>query len=155
MKKLTSILLLAAVLLTLLAGCGQSASLQIDPAALAGELAESDAFSALLSPIDVKIAANLYGVDAATIAESGVYCSTGATAEEIAVFKCVDEAAAKALVAAAQTRLDNQAAAYAAYAPTAVPAIENAYLRQEGVYVFCVVAEDDAAAETILAKYIK
>ena len=155
MKKVPSLLLLAAMLLTLLAGCGQSASLQFEPAALAEELAGTDAFSDLLSPIDAKIAASLYGVDASTIASCSVYCSTGATAEEIAVFKCTDENAAKALSDAAQRRLDSQAAAYAAYAPQAVPAIENAIVRQQGAYTVCVVANDNAAAEAVLDHYIK
>ena len=154
MKKALSFLLLSAMLLVLLAGCGQSA-LQLDTSALAEELAGCGAFSDLLSPIDLKIAANLYGVDAASITDGAMYCSTGATAEEIAVFKCADEAAAKTLESAAHTRLDHQKAAYADYAPQSVPAIENAIVRQLGAYVICVVADKQAAAETVLAKYIK
>ena len=79
----------------------------------------------------------------------------GATAEEVAVFKCTDENAAKTLETAAHTRLESQKAAYADYAPQSVPAIENAIVRQLGEYVICVVADDNAAAEAVLENYIK
>lgn len=155
MKKLLSLVLALLLMLALFAACGSEKAPEFDPAQAAQALVESEAFSDLLSPIDAKIAASLYGVDEASIAACGVYCSTGATAEEIAVFKCTDEASAAALEKAAHTRLDNQAAAYASYGPESVPKIEQADVRVNGVYVACVVSNDRAAAAAILDQFMK
>ena len=155
MKKLLPLSLVLLLVLTLFAGCGGEKAIEFDPAQAAQALVESDAFSDLLSPINAKIAASLYGVDESMITQCGVYCSTGATAEEIAIFKCADEAGAQALEAAARTRLDNQAAAYASYGPESVPKIEQADVRVNGVYVACVVSADHAAAAAILDQYMK
>lgn len=154
MKKLRSLTLLLLLALSIFAGCGSEKPVQFDPAQAATELVDSGAFQDILSPIGQQIAASLYAVDEASIAACSVYCSTGATAEEIAIFQCVDEAAAEAVEAAVHTRLENQALAYESYAPETVPKIERADVRIQGVYVACVVSEDNAAAAKILDKYM-
>ncbi len=155
MKKLLTLSLALLLLLCALAGCGGQKPAQFEPQVAAGALLDSNAFSDILSPVQPAIAAILYGVKLENVDACSVYCSTGATAEEIAVFRCVDEASAAALKQAAQQRLQEQKAAYESYAPLEIPKLDNALLRASGVYVVCVVAEDYDAVRPILDKYIK
>ena len=153
MKKCLS-LFLSLLLIAALAACGSS-ELSFEPGDAAAAVMKDGSFSDLLSPVDERVAKSLYGVSDAEVVSCCVYCSTGATAEEIAVFRCADENAAKTVEAAARARLDSQKAAYATYAPDAVPAIENALVRTRGGYVACVVSGDSAVAGQILDGYMK
>ncbi len=155
MKKLLILSLALLLLLCALVGCGGQKSAQFDPQEAADALLAAEAFSDILSPIQPAIAAMLYKIPPESIDACSVYCSTGATAEEIAVFRCVDEASAAALKQAAQQRLQEQKAAYESYAPLEIPKLDNALLRASGVYVVCVVAEDYDAVRPILDKFIK
>ncbi len=155
MKKRISVILVLLLVMSILAACESQQAVQFDPQPAAEAIYASGAFSDILSPIQGKIAAMLYNVDEANIAECSVYCSTGATAEEIAVFRCKDEASAAALKQAAQQRIQSQKDAYSSYAPLEIPKLDNALLRSSGVYVVCVVADDYAAVTPILDKYIK
>lgn len=157
MKKLVSLASAAVLALCLFSGCGGGPeTADFEPADAAAALLESGAFTDILSPIDVRVAAELYGVAVEDIASCAVYCSTGATAEEIAIFRCSDANVAVQLEKTARTRLESQAAAYAAgYGPEEVPKIESADVRVSGVYVSCVVSNDNAAVAQVLDAYIK
>ncbi len=157
MKKLLILSLVFLLALYALSGCGgkQQATVQFDPQEAADALFASEAFSDILSPIQTNIAAMLYDVPEANIDACSVYCSTGATAEEIAVFRCTDEAAAAALKKAAEQRIEAQKDAYESYAPQEIPKLENALLRSSGAYVVCVVADNYDAVTPVLDRYIK
>ncbi len=157
MKKLLILSLVFLLALYALSGCGgkQQATVQFDPQEAADALFASEAFSDILSPIQTNIAAMLYDVPEESIDACSVYCSTGATAEEIAVFRCKDEAAAAALKKAAEQRIEAQKEAYESYAPQEIPKLENALLRYSGVYVVCVVADNYDAVTPVLDRYIK
>ena len=100
--------LLLALLFSLLAGCGGGIPGGLDAEALTTALLGSGAFSDLLSPVDADVAGLLYGYAAVDVSSVSVYCGTGATAEEIAVFKAVDPAAADRLKEAAEQRIKEQ-----------------------------------------------
>ena len=155
MKKLLILALALSLALCALVGCGGQKPVQFDPQEAADALLDSKAFSDILSPIQPGIAAMLYKVPSESVDACSVYCSTGATAEEIAVFRCRDEASAATLKQAAQQRLQEQKDAYESYAPQEIPKLDNALLRASGVYVVCVVAEDYDAVRPILDKFIK
>lgn len=154
MKKCPILILALLLVMSLFAACGSS-EIQFAPDDAAAAVMKDGSFSDLLSPIDERVAKSLYGVSDAEVVSCSVYCSTGATAEEIAVFKCADAAAAKTVETAVKARLDSQKAAYATYAPDAVPAIEDAVVRVNGSYVACIVSGDSAAAGKILDGYMK
>ena len=155
MKKLLLLALAAALMLCIFSGCGkEQPKVSFDPAEAAQALLDSKAFSDILSPVDEKVAANLYSADPGKITACAVYCSTGATAEEVAIFQCSDEAAASELEESARARLESQAAAYAGYGPQEVPKLENADVRVAGVYMACVVSADADAAAGVLDKYM-
>lgn len=154
MKK-TFAAVLALCLLLCAAACGEKAAADFSLEDCSRALLASDAFTDLLSPITAETAAGLYSIDASKLSEAQVYCSTGATAEEIALFKAADEAAAKEIKAACETRIASQKESYESYVPEEVPKLEKAIVRMSGVYVVYVTAADPAAAESILDGYIK
>jgi len=156
MKKTLTLLLAAALLLGALTACGSGGKTvtEVDFAALADELLSSGLYNDLMSPLDGDVAAMLYQVDPGVIAESVLYCGTGATGEEIALFKAADTAGAAALAAAAQDRRSSQIEAFKNYVPAEVPKIEKAVIRTNGLFVAYIVSGDADKAARILDKYL-
>lgn len=154
MKKTVAVVI-ALCLMLCAAACGEKAAADFSLEDCSRELLASEAFTDLLSPITAETAAGLYGIDASKLSEAQVYCSTGATAEEIALFKAVDEAAAKEIKAACEARIESQKESYESYVPEEVPKLEKAIIRTGGVYVVYVTAADPGAAGKILDGYIK
>lgn len=155
MKRILSVLLvlvLAALILSF-SGCGTDDAAQpreYDLEAVAAELTASDAFSDILSAVTVETGSKFYGFDTADVKESVMYCSTGATAEEIGLFKCVDEAAAARVLESAQARGTSQKAAYESYAPAEIPKLESAVIKADGLYVFYIVANDYSGVNSLI-----
>lgn len=155
MKRTVTFILALCVMLCALCGCGgggKTADFSLEECSRT--LLDSGAFSDLLSPIPNETAAMLYGFDAAKVSEMQVFCSTGATAEEIALFKAVDEAAAKEIKAAVEARIEAQKESYENYVPAEVPKLEKAIVLTGGLYVVYVTANEPDSAEKILDNYI-
>ena len=107
MKKALTLILAAGLLIAALAACGSKTTPKdYDLAAMAADLKDNGGYSDIISPVVKDVAAKLYNVDAAGIADCQVYCSTKATTEEIGLFKCTDEKAAAALYEAAKARVE-------------------------------------------------
>ena len=156
MKKRAVLILAACLFIAAFAGCGKKTEAKdLDLAAMAADLKDNGGFSDILSPIETSVAAKLYGVDAATVSDSQVYCSTKATTEEIGLFKCTDEAAAEKLLTAGEARVESQRTTYSAYAPGEMPKLDDAIVKQSGSYVVYVVTADRAKAQAVLDKYLK
>jgi len=153
MKKVGLIFLAACMVLGSLTGCSQkSKTVNYDLDALSSQLEASGAFSDILSPVDIKIAATQYGIDTKDVAESKVFCSTGATTEEIGLFKCTNDEAAARVKAAADERVKSQRTAYESYAPAEMPKLDDAIVTLNGVYVFYIVSADTSKAQAVLNK---
>ena len=156
MKKTITLLLTACLLTTALAACGtKTAAKDYDLAAIAADLKTNGGYSDIISPVEKDVAAKLYGVESAGIADCQVYCSTKATTEEIGLFKCTDEKAAAALYEAAKARVESQRSIYSSYAPAEMPKLDDAIVIQDGNYVFYIVTADSAKAHAVLDKYMK
>ena len=153
MKKIGLILLAGCMIIGAFAGCAQKAkTVNYDLDALSSQLKQSGAFSDILSPVEIKIAATEYGIDAKDVADSRVLCSTGATTEEIGLFKCTSDEAAARVKAAADARVKSQRTAYESYAPAEMPKLDDAIVTQNGVYVFYIVSADSSKAQEVLNK---
>jgi len=151
MKRISLVLLAACVVFGAFSGCGQKAEpVEFDLASLSSQLMESGAFSDFLSPISKEIAASFYGFEAAEVTDSSVLCSTGATTEEIGLFKCANEEAAKKIFANAQARVETQRSIYESYAPLEMPKLDDAIVTQNGLYVFYIVSADYTKAQAVL-----
>ncbi len=155
MKKTVTTVLVLGLMLCALCACGGKDAADFSLDDCARELLASDAFTDLLSPITNETAAGLYGFDVSKLSEAQVYCSTGATAEEIAIFKAVDEAAAKEIKTACEARVEYQKESYESYVPEEVPKLEKAIVRISGVYVVYVTAADSTEAGKVLDGFIK
>jgi hypothetical protein len=153
-KKNIPALLALALLLCLLQGCGGGDTKVIDTEAMASALLDSGAFSDLLSPVSGEVARALYHYDSADVSEALVYCGTGATAEEIAVYRCPDGSAASRLRAAAEKRVAEQIHAFEDYVPAEVPKLKRADIRVAGFYVVLVISADTAKTGPILDEYM-
>lgn len=153
MKKLKKTVALMFILAAVaaLAACGGKGDSQIDAQALANELMEKVDFVDELNLISSEMVPKLYGIDNAQ--EAYVYMGSGATAEEVAVFKFADEQAAKDGLAKAEQRIASQKDSFANYIPEEVARLDNAVIKQSGEYLAVCVSEGSTAAE-IISQYM-
>ena len=153
-NRMIALLLGAALLTGLLAGCGggESAQTPYDPAATAQALLDSAAFSEPLEEMSLDLVCGaLYDIDAANVTGSAVYTSLTAGAEEIAVLTLKDEDAAKAALEALKTRVADQTEALKDYQPDEVGKLDKAIVEQRANSVVLVVAADAGAAQEVLS----
>lgn len=140
MKRIFGFVLAAAMVFALV-GCTDSKepfNVERDTEALL----DGGAFSEELEEMDEVIFTRLYGLEEGTLTEGKVYGSTGATAEEVAIFAFSDEEAAKAGVALCEERLEYLKESNVEYRPQEMPKLEKAVVRQIGNTVLFLVAND-------------
>ena len=152
MKRLFAPVLAVLLLLTLF-GCSEKKELAIDK--LSEELLNGDVFAETLESVDLEILSYIYDVSDEDYEEAVVYCSSGSTSDELAIFKAKDAQAAKRIAEATQQRVEEQITSFKNYVPSAVPKLERAYKTTYGNYVILCVSTDSDAAEAIIAKYVK
>lgn len=148
MKKFLAVL--AASLL--LASCGSSKTPDINIDNLAADLVADVSFTDDLALIDDSMISNLYNVQ---YEDAVLYMGSGATAEEVAIFACADEAAAKTALDGAKSHIQSQIDSFEDYIPEEVKRLEEALVLQEGKYVITVVTEDKETAQGVIDKYLE
>ena len=153
MKKMKKALALVFILVlsAALAACGSSSSNGLDAQALADELMEKVEFVDELSPVKSEMVPKLYGIDDAQ--EAYVYMGSGATAEEVAVFKFADQQAAKDGLSKLQDYIAARKDSFANYIPGEVARLDNAVIKQSGEYLALCVSEGNTASE-IISRYM-
>ena len=139
-----------ALLCLALTACSTGSEAVFDPNSTAEALLASEGFSEQLEQVDAEIACAIYYIDASSVTDSVVYCSTGATAEEIAVFVLTDADATVAAKTALEGRVSDQMAVLESYQPAEMVKLENAYVEVRGNSVLLIVANDIASAKTAL-----
>ena len=153
MKRFVLITLCVAMLC--IAGCGGKAEKSLDVAAFASAAVEKMDFGDELMAVPEQMLSDYYTLPKGKVSEYAVYVSgTGATASELAVFKCSSDAV-KDVEAAVKTRIEEQIASYANYRPDEKFRLENALLVTEGNYVVFAVSNDNAAIEKLLESSMK
>lgn len=150
MKRTLPLMLAVCICIFAFAGCSSGSSREYNIAILSDKLLSEEVFSDILSPVPTDIAANVYGFDKEDVKNAVVYCSTGATTEEIGMFKCVDEEAAGRVLEKAKARIESQKTAYVSYAPGEVPKLEDSFVKSDGIYVFYIVSVDNAKVTEIM-----
>ena len=150
MKKAITLVFILAVSAAL-AACGNGSSKEINAQALANELMEEVEFVDELSPVKSEMVPKLYGIDDAQ--EAYVYMGSGATAEEVAVFKFADEQAAEAGMSKLQDYIAARKDSFANYIPGEVARLDNAVIKQNGEYLALCVSEG-STAEEIISRYM-
>ncbi|MBW7572759.1 DUF4358 domain-containing protein [Caproiciproducens faecalis] len=153
MKRAILVILAGALLFA--AGCASGSSKTVNTEEAAKKLISSICFADQMSKIDSKTALQLYGLEESTVAKADVYESTGATAEEVAVFEAKDEASAAKVKEGAQKRIEDQRAGYTDYQPQEMKKLKSPVLVQSGKYVILCVSDDDAGAQKIIDELLK
>ena len=145
MKQLKVVFSLLLVAL-LLAGCGTKDTKNVDAAKAADDLKSALTFQDELSEATQELRDRTYGISADDVSGK-LYLSSGATAEEIAVFEAKDDAAAERLLAAAKERVEAQKTAFEDYAPAEMTKLNNAVVERNGKIVALCIADDSSAAQ--------
>lgn len=173
MKKLWSLILAAALTLSLSACGGEKAP--FDPwETTAALLKTQGVFSEELERLDTAIAVQQYALGSYLSLEQSKYAghlpeptaqygrggredlavvayrSTGATAEEVAVIRFGSEEDAKDYESKAESYLEEQREANVDYRPQEMPKLENAVVERRGATILILVAADYQAADPIL-----
>lgn len=126
---------------------------QINIKEFANDIIENIEFEDELNIVDERIVAKLYDIDNAL--NEIVYMSSGATAEEIAIFEFKTKDDCKTAVNKAQFRIDNQKASFKDYMPKEMKKLDNAIILNKNNYLIICVTNNQEGVEEILDKYIK
>lgn len=148
-------LFLALLLLGTLAGCQNKKTADADPAELADALKNAVAFQDEMTQTEESVYNRIYGTDTGTFESARVYMSTGATAEEIAVFKAKTAADADNIYALMEKRIENQKQAFEDYVPAEMAKLGDPVLRKEGNLVILCISNENGKAEDKIDEILK
>ena len=132
-----------------------SKPVEIDLKALGTEISAGNLFLDELIKLEDKVVQNRVGLDLTLIKSGEFWMGTGVTGEEYGLFECNSEADAKKIAEQLETHRKDLYDTYASYAPDALPRIENAIIRQGGVYVVYISANEYQKAADIVDKAFK
>ena len=153
-KKITAVILAAAACVLLTAcGGGSGKAKDIDVADLADELNKDTVTAETRSETQADMLKNIYFFEDGQVTDSKAYASSGATADEICVVKCKDEATTADVEKLFETRRDNQSQLYASYNPDESDKLNKAIIKSSDVYSVFVVCDDYDKADKILDSY--
>ena len=150
MKKIMSSFLLLVIIISLTACKGTNEKMDITE--LATDLINNVEFEDEMTNADDGIVTMLYNIDFAV--NQQIYISSGATAEEIAVFELKDDKDADKAYENATQRIADQKDAFENYIPKEVQKLNSAIVKNSGNYVIVCVSDDDKAKD-IISKYTK
>lgn len=132
-------------------GCSEKEfSESTDIELLANDLLENLQFEDELNLADDSVVEKLYGFE--NYEKAVVYISSGATAEEIAVFEFSDKNTAQEALEKVKNRVLEQKEDYKTYIPKEAAKLDNAVINQTGRYIVLCVSNDGNAFE-IISKY--
>lgn len=131
---------------------GDSDAGAIDYEALADEL-NSIITDDYMTEMDMDMLEATFDISKDILSGAKVYLSSGATANEIAVFCCKDEEAVKTVMDSLEQRVETRETSYKDYNPQEAEKLSNSIIGSKGNCVILVVAGDMDAAEDILEKY--
>ena len=124
----------------------------IDVNKLSENIIKNIKFEDEMNLTDAETVKRLYNIDNAILEK--VYLSSGATAEEVAIFEFEDKENAKEAISKVDERIENQKSSYSGYAPKEVKRLEDAILIQKDKYImFCVTGDQNA--QKLILEYMK
>ncbi|MGN1080988.1 MAG: DUF4358 domain-containing protein [Acutalibacteraceae bacterium] len=150
-KKALLFVLSITIIATLFGCSAQNDTTDIDIGYLSNELLEKAEFEDELNAIDDTTIKKLYNID--DYVKASVYLSSGATAEEIAVFEFDSKDTAADGLKKAQVRIEEQKTDFESYIPKEIPKLDRAVVKQSGKYVIVCVSNSNTA-EKIITQYI-
>ncbi len=140
---------LASLALTACSGKGGS-SATVDVAKTADELNSQVITSDTLTETKSEMLSSIYFFEEGQVTDSKVYMSGNATADEIVVAECKDDAAAKAVSELLTQRVKNQKDLFSTYNADEAAKLDDAIVKTSGKYAVLCVCDDYEKAESIL-----
>lgn len=150
MKKILTVFIALALALC---GCGKASGKEIDFQSFAADMLSCGAFTEELIQVDTDLGCAQYAISQADCRQAVFFLSSGATAEELALFEASDAGSLDRIKDAVKNRLRLQTDSFESYLPSEVPKLENAIVFTRGNYVILIVANDNERANSILEKY--
>ncbi len=155
-KKIIALLISFAMIFAF-AACSsnnEDATKNYDAIATAGALNAGMSFGAPLDKNDnPESICIIYNIDPSLCTNAAMYSSGGVSADELAVFNCVDAAAVETVLQALDSRIAYLADGYSTYGPDQIPKIESAVIKTSGnTVIFCICENPeniDAVLETV------
>ena len=143
--------------LVLLTGCSEkeTGTKDISVSDLAKELSEQITFEDSMSIIEQDVVSYLYQFEDGVVADQAVYESTGATAEEIAVFKADSSKQVETITKAVDARIASQKQAFENYVPKELTKLEDPVIEVNGNYVVLCVSNDNTKSKEIIDSYFQ
>lgn len=153
MRKTHWTALAAALLLgvSALAGCSKKES-TLDVQKAADALKAGVTFKDELAPPADAAFATLYDVKDGDVTKHAVYVSSGATAEEIAVFEAKDADAAARVKTAVDQRIADLKEGFENYVPGEMTKLNNPVVEVKGKYVLLCICDKPDKARTVIDK---
>ncbi len=151
-KRIVCVLIAVLLLLT---GCGSKPQkLTMDVFELSDLLANNIVFTDTMSVLEEDIMVDIFGIDKELIKTQKVYVSTGATAEEIAIFQAHDNQGANEIYRVLEKRIEDQKLAFENYVPHELAKLSSAVLEQRENYVILCISDYSQNVKDIIESYI-
>ena len=112
-------------------------------------------FEDSVEEISSETALRYYGIDSVQVQDSAVYMSTGATAEELAVFQASSTVDAQGILADMKKRRDSQLRMYLDYKSSEAARLDDAVLYVHDTFVVYMVSDDSETAQGIISDYLE
>lgn len=148
MRKILAVIIAALMALTFF-GCTKESG-NFDADIIADALNSELQFGEALEKSTQEAAYSIYGIDSSLCTKAAFYAGSSATADEIAVFNCVDDSARQTVAEAAQARIDYLHDGYASYGPDQVPKIDSALVITKGNTVIVCICESPDSVQGVI-----
>lgn len=152
-QKITALFFVLLLLVTMLAGCSEQKEEVRLEENLGQELLANTDFKDKLELVDDEQVSAMYGIDKVISPEFTVYMSTGATAEEIAIFRVESKENKSKVEEAIQMRIEDQKKIMEGYLPEEMAKLNNPIIKKNQYYVVLCTTDDADGAQKVLEQY--
>lgn len=152
-KEICIIILIVVIISGILLFTNRDKDITIDINKISKDIMENIKFEDELNKMDNNTVSKLYDINNAT--SQLVYMSSGATAEEIAIFEFKDKEECKIALEKANKRIEEQKENFKDYMPKEMKRLENAIIKNKNKYLIVCITNNQEKIEEILNKYIK
>lgn len=151
-KKIILLVLTVCFIAMPLSACGAKEEVNVNAKDIAPAIVSSLTWKEeLMEVTSENVLTNYYFVDGEDYSFFALYrSSSGATAEEVAVFEAVDKDAADRIKEAVTTRVEDLRFAFEDYIPAELTKIDRAVIYTKGNFVILITNDDDEAARNVL-----
>lgn len=147
------IILIIVIISGMLLFTNKEKDITIDINKISEDIMKNIKFEDELNKMDSDTVSKLYDINNAT--SQLVYMSSGATAEEIAIFEFKNKEECKIALENANKRIEERKQSFKDYMPKEMKKLEDAIIKNTQKYLIVCVTNDQDTVEEILNKYIK